>query len=202
MLRDMGHEVVSPAELDAVVGFNPYDLPLDYDWNKIPECMFLDEIVKRDTQAILDGCTGMYMLDGWEKSDGASAEFAIAKWKGLHIEFESEGVSLTDNVIEMSTAIKHDDEKPRWDLLPMDVVEQGVLGFTHGAAKYAPNNWRKGMRWGRLYGALQRHLTAFWRGEDIDKDSGLQHLALAQCELLMLHGNVLNGTGEDDRWKK
>ncbi len=45
----------------------------------------------------------------------------------------------------------------------------------------------KGTRWGRYYAAAQRHLNAFWAGEDMDPESGLPHLAHAMwcCATLL-----------------
>ncbi len=37
---------------------------------------------------------------------------------------------------------KHDTEKARWDLLPMDAVSPVVDVLTFGAKKYAPDNWK------------------------------------------------------------
>lgn len=75
-----------------------------------------------------------------------------------------------------------------------------VLGF--GAEKYAADNWRKGMEWRRLYGAALRHLMAWERGEDLDPESGLPHLAHAGCCILFLLSYQLVGGGTDDRVKR
>lgn len=42
-------------------------------------------------------------------------------------------------------SIKNDmkDGKPRWDLLPLLLVEKIVEVFSFGAKKYAPNTWQK-----------------------------------------------------------
>ncbi len=59
-----------------------------------------------------------------------------------------------------------------------------VYGF--GAKKYAKRNWERGYDWSLSYSALQRHLHAFWGGEEIDPESGLQHLAHAVFHCLAL----------------
>ena len=207
LIASQGHEVVNPATLDLQEGIDPSTFPDDFDWNTIPEGTTSREIIERDLLAILQGCEGIYMLAGWEKSKGAAVEHALAEFLGMKIVYEEPVVEVVDNVIDVTPdikveeGVKNDDAKTRWDLVPYDVIEKMAEGYTHGAAKYSPNNWRKGMRWGRMFAALQRHLQAFWRGEDIDKDSGLHHLSLAMCELGMLYGNALSGTGKDDRWK-
>jgi hypothetical protein len=82
---------------------------------------------------------------------------------------------------------KHDSEKARWDLLPLEAVTPIVDVLTFGARKYAPDNWRTVPEWRRrYYAATLRHLVAWWRGERVDTESGLPHLAHAGCCLLFL----------------
>lgn len=87
----------------------------------------------------------------------------------------------------MSGGAKHDEGKPRMDLVPHLAFKEvaKVMGF--GSAKYDSYDWRKGLEYGRLYGAALRHMNAFWDGEDLDKESGLPHLAHATCCLMMLY---------------
>jgi hypothetical protein len=73
--------------------------------------------------------------------------------------------------------------------------------LTFGAAKYDDNNWCRGARWGRYYSALLRHLFAWWRGEDLDRETGLSHLAHAGCCLVFLMEYQRNGWGSDDRFR-
>lgn len=96
-------------------------------------------------------------------------------------------------------ATKHDDGKPRADLLPPDALLEVAKVLDYGARKYAPRNWEKGLAWGRLSGALLRHLWAWMRGEERDLESGLPHLAHMACCALMLLALTLRGVGEDDR---
>lgn len=83
---------------------------------------------------------------------------------------------------------KHDDGKLRFDLIPASAEIALAKALTHGATKYAPNNWRMGFDWMRTYGALRRHLNAWVdpRQSDLDADSGLPHLDLAFCNLAFL----------------
>lgn len=62
-LRAMGFEVVSPAEL------NPIETPYI-------------EAMKNDIRVLVD-CDHILMLDGWEKSKGASLEYHIASVLGI-----------------------------------------------------------------------------------------------------------------------
>lgn len=70
------------------------------------------------------------------------------------------------------------DDKLRWDLLPLEEIEDIVRVYHAGAKKYADNSWQDipdGFR--RYYAAAQRHLMAYMKGERIDPDTGCFHLA-------------------------
>lgn len=88
---------------------------------------------------------------------------------------------------QQPVGVKHDDGKPRWDLLPHAAVSRVVDVLTFGARKYSPGAWRMvpGWRW-RYYAAAWRHAVAWWLGERHDPDSGLHHLAHAATCLLFL----------------
>lgn len=96
--------------------------------------------------------------------------------------------------------IKYDKDKPRWELLPLDVVEEVVNVLTHGAKKYAPDNWKYVQPRERYLGAVMRHIKAAQCGEVIDPESGLHHIAHAICCLIFfmwhdLHPAVRNDNG-------
>lgn len=87
----------------------------------------------------------------------------------------------------MGKATKYDmNKKIRPELLPSKATEEVMKVFTFGAEKYGDFNWRKGLEFSRLWGAAQRHQMSFWQGEDIDKESGLPHVAHAIANLMML----------------
>lgn len=94
---------------------------------------------------------------------------------------------------------KDDDDKLRYDLIPLEALEAIAEVFTRGGKKYGDHNWREGFRWGRLWAAALRHLVAFWRGEDFDPEWGCHHLAHAACCVMMLLSHVLTKSGHDDR---
>ena len=81
---------------------------------------------------------------------------------------------------------KHDSNKVRTDLYPTASFLGTCRVLTHGAKKYAARNWEKGILYGRVYGALLRHLFAWWAGEDIDPESGEHHLDHAGCCIAFL----------------
>ena len=100
--------------------------------------------------------------------------------------------------------MKYDDGKPPLALIPSEALIEiaEVLGF--GAEKYGPNNWREDIdktKWSRSYSSLQRHLNAFWSGEDTDPESGLSHLAHAATQVVILMVKQREGNiNQDDRY--
>jgi hypothetical protein len=96
-------------------------------------------------------------------------------------------------------AWKQDGGKPRMDLIApeMLVATANVLAF--GAAKYDERNWEKGMSWGRCFGALMRHMWAWWGGEKADPETGYSHLWHASACLMFLIAYEERKTGTDDR---
>jgi len=100
-----------------------------------------------------------------------------------------------DKEVDPKLGRKFDQEKPRWDLLPWEQVEEVVKVLTHGAKKYDDDNWQKVPDSKRRYfAALHRHLNAWHKGEKLDKDSNLPHLASVVCcaLFLMWHDEVQN----------
>lgn len=88
-------------------------------------------------------------------------------------------------------AIKNDrkDHKPRWELLPLPLMEEIVKVYTFGAEKYAPNTWQHlEDGYNRYKAALFRHIAAYEKGEMLDPESNLPHLAHAAWNAIaMLH---------------
>ena len=74
----------------------------------------------------------------------------------------------------------------RFSLLPTDALAKIARHYAVGAEKYDDHNWRKGYEWSKSYDALQRHLNAWWGGEDIDEETGSSHLAAAGFHILTL----------------
>ncbi len=98
-------------------------------------------------------------------------------------------------------AVKFDQDKLMMELLPVRPIEDIAGVLTFGAKKYSERNWEQGFNYSRTYGALQRHLHAWYKGEDIDPESGLTHLAHAGCCLMFLLEFAHSGKGTDDRVK-
>lgn len=70
--------------------------------------------------------------------------------------------------------------------IPWEALEELGKVFAFGAQKYEDYNMRKGYPWSLSFDALQRHLWAFWSGEDLDPESGLPHIAHVTWHALTL----------------
>ena len=90
--------------------------------------------------------------------------------------------------------------KTRFDLVPWDSVSDIADVLQSGAGKYGAHNWCRGAHWSRYFSALCRHVFAWWRGEDRDRETGKSHLAHAGCCLLFLMEYQRNSWGTDDRF--
>lgn len=91
-----------------------------------------------------------------------------------------------------NTAGKKDDfkdHKLRWDLLPLQEIEDIVRVYTAGAEKYGDNNWQNlDNGYQRYKAALLRHLLEYEKGNRIDEDTGCLHVAqIAWNAIAMLY---------------
>lgn len=95
--------------------------------------------------------------------------------------------------------IKHDQDKLRYDLVPLDALEEVIKVLGYGANKKGERNWEEGIEYSRLYAATQRHLSQWFQFRvERDFESDLPHLAHAACNLLFLlayevRGRVVEG---------
>ncbi len=83
--------------------------------------------------------------------------------------------------------IKFDNQKLRWDLLPIEAIEEVVKVISYGSVKYNDNNWKHVKPFeDRYYAACLRHLVAWRKGIKKDDESKLSTLAHAICCLIFL----------------
>lgn len=87
----------------------------------------------------------------------------------------------------------------RLDLIPPEALEEIAKVYGFGAKKYEENNYLKGYKWRYSFGAMLRHAFAWARGEDIDPETGLHHLAHCAWHCIALMTFQKNGLGTDDR---
>lgn len=95
-LRRLGYDVVNPATLDRARGINPETFPEDWDWNKTPEGFDL-KVVALECLRQVSECDGIFLLDKWGSSYGASAELALAQW----LDLEQLNESTEDHYIKL-----------------------------------------------------------------------------------------------------
>jgi hypothetical protein len=73
-------------------------------------------------------------------------------------------------------------------LVPPSAKHYLALALENGATKYGPYNWRDAKISISTYkSALERHMDAYWDGEDVAPDSGIHHVAhaMACCALIL-----------------
>ena len=91
-----------------------------------------------------------------------------------------------------NNGLKNDlaEDKLRWDLLPIEEIEELVDILTKGAKKYADNSWQElpnGVE--RYKAALMRHLVEWWKGNEIDDRVGginVRHIAQVAVNAIFL----------------
>lgn len=98
----------------------------------------------------------------------------------------------------MSEGVKHDQGKPRVDLLPFDALLAVTEVMEAGLGKYDARNWERGMHWSRPFASMMRHMWAWFQGQDQDPETGLSHLAHAACCVLFLLAYHTRGMKEFD----
>lgn len=109
-----------------------------------------------------------------------------------------------DRLKKDNKAKRHNTGKLRWDLLPLPALQEIVRVFTYGANEYDEWNWYRGMKYSISYASGTRHRTEWWKGENIDKESGIHHLAhSAVNDLFNLTFELEKRKNIDDRikWK-
>lgn len=97
------------------------------------------------------------------------------------------------------SGLRYNVGKLRWGLLSWPAMAETVKVLEFGAKKYAAWNWTKGLSWTGCFESLQRHLQAWYMGEDKDPETGLSHMAHVACNAMFLMHFILTGTGKDDR---
>ena len=103
---------------------------------------------------------------------------------------------------EKGSGARFNTGKPDYSLIPLCTMEDEAKVWAYGKQKYAAWNWAKGMAWSVPLACLMRHIAAWQKGEELDPESGLPHLAHAMCNLRMLTLYSKTFTEGDDRPKE
>lgn len=84
--------------------------------------------------------------------------------------------------------------------LPTGVIMEAGVALLEGASKYGRHNFRAvGVRASVYYDATFRHLGSWWEGEDLDPDSGINHIGKAIASLMVLRDAMMQDKLTDDR---
>lgn len=105
------------------------------------------------------------------------------------------------NSNERGSGARFNTGKTPYALIPLGTLKPAADVFGYGAKKYAAWNWAKGMAWSVPYECALRHLEAWYRGEELDPESGLPHLGHVMCNLIMLTHYADHYKEGDDRPK-
>lgn len=91
-------------------------------------------------------------------------------------------------------------KRPPMSTVPAPVMMELGVAMLEGARKYARHNYRVvGVKASVYYDACERHMMRWWEGEDIDPESGLNHVIKAIASLVVLRDAMINGMVDDDR---
>lgn len=102
-----------------------------------------------------------------------------------HREWGGTGLGGEVRRIHPGTGGQKGQKLARFDLIPPVALEALAVHYGKGAAKYEDRNWEKGYDWSLSFAALQRHLWAFWGGDEEDEEGNL-HLAAAAFHVFAL----------------
>ena len=84
--------------------------------------------------------------------------------------------------------------------VPGTVIAELGLALLEGDRKYGRHNYRVyGVRASVYRDAAWRHINKWWEGEDIDPDSGLNHVIKAIASLTVLRDAMIRENWADDR---
>ena len=99
---------------------------------------------------------------------------------------------------EKDKALRYNAGKTQWSYLPMAEIEDLIKVLEYGATKYTKDNWKKGEYISRITDSLMRHIRAYcYEGEDIDSESGLNHIGHILANVVFLKYNQGHPTFDD-----
>ena len=155
---------------------NPNGPCEDDEGNTLPTVIHAEINALRSIPNNADFFINLHMFVTHEPCSNCVAEFASVLLPGTDVR---------SRIHVVSSGMKFDDGKLRYDLTPAIAIEGIAAVLTYGAKKYKPNNWRS-VDPQRYVGAFERHWQAYMRGELVDSESGLPHLAHCMTNLAFL----------------
>ena len=107
----------------------------------------------------------------------------------------------TTELADVNQALRYNKGKPQLSYTPLALMEAVSHVMEFGASKYERDNWKKGFPYLSLVDSLQRHLMAWSEGEDVDPESGLNHMWHVACNVGFICHQLKHGIGTDNRPK-
>ena len=105
-------------------------------------------------------------------------------------------------MMDPKTNPKHTRGIKKYPMSPVPAPVMGELGVAmlEGALKYGYYNFRNvDISASTYYDAANRHINSWWEGQDIDPDSGINHITKAIASLVLMRDAVMNDRLIDDR---
>ena len=114
-------------------------------------------------------------------------------------QLSTENYPLHTEVVEENRSLRYNTGKADYSLIPLASMKEAAKVLEYGATKYAVDNWRKPTDWRVSYACLMRHMAAWQSGEDLDPESGFNHLGHAMCNILQMLDMLENHPEELER---
>ena len=87
---------------------------------------------------------------------------------------------------KMGGGMRYNSGKAELHQVPSSLKYAVAKCLMYGEQKYEKSNWRQGMSWMTVSDCLDRHMTSWMDGEEVDEESGLPHLYHAACNIAFL----------------
>lgn len=157
-----------------------FDTPIDIGW-------------------VIEFAEAVVMTPMWEASRSAVCLKMVAETCGKQVLYywpdEPQGDRLKEHapstggevrIVNNTTGGEKGRKPQRFELLPPSGIMLTAEVFGRGAEKYEDRNWERGVDWSLMFGAMMRHMWAWWGGETCDPETGLNHLGHAAFHVLGL----------------
>lgn len=103
--------------------------------------------------------------------------------------------------IKLEKGDRFNEGKLQWSLVDFKSLEPMVRVLEFGAKKYSAENWKKGLYTKEIIESLLRHIFSILEGEDIDPESGEEHIGHVLCNAMFLSWMIKNKPQFDNRTK-
>jgi hypothetical protein len=109
------------------------------------------------------------------------------------------GPSRVKGDVCTTKAMRANDGKTMWDLLPYEQLEEAVKVLEYGAKKYAAWNWQKPMPLNEIWACAMRHMVELSKKNMLDEETKCHHAGhvIANMLFYIYHSQSLtNGEKE------